>query len=517
MKSLKPFMLLSMSLLVLACVEDLAVENLDNPDTDRVLRTGSDVEALISGAYLTHFIATEGWAGPNGLSVMADENTSSWGNTAMKDLSSEPRVAFNNTATYVYKEHVEEPWYGLYSAISSVNEGLQSIAAGVDIGVGGAGNARAEAFGKFVQGISFGFLAEMFDQAFIVDETNDMEAIAAGTEDVSLSSYTDVMAAAIGYLDKCIELCSNDFTTPDTWINEVSLTSVQLKRLAHSYQARFTASVARTPAERAAVDWSAVKTHIGQGIEEGADFGPVGDGYVNWWSDFRWITYNNIWTRADYKTIGLTDTSGNYQDWLDTPVAQRTEFLIHTADRRITGPPDTLGSGAKVDGKYFYYAGNSFFRSARGTYHFSMYCHGAYLDYYVTEATPMWTLTYVEMRLLEAEAEYRLGNLAAAAEIVNETRVANGELPPLDGSESDFFEWLKYEKKVETFASPPGLAYFDRRGWGDLVTGTPLHFPVPAKELEVSLLGVYTHGGTTGDYASKLLSGRRHPSRQTLD
>ena len=68
-------------------------------------------------------------------------------------------------------------------------------------------------------------------------------------------------------------------------------------------------------------------------------------------------------------------------------------------------------------------------------------------------------------------------------------------------------------KKIECFASP-SLAYFDRRGWTgddetgqttDLVQGTPVHFPVPAIDLILGGLENYTHGGTTGDFAPRIV------------
>lgn len=510
MKSLKTMTLLGL-LVALGCV-DMDVPNLNAPDTARVLVTADDVQALISGAFLTYWVGTEDWSGPMGLSTIADENTSSWGNEGMKDMSSEPRTAFTNTTSYGSKEATTTPWYGVYTAISGANDGLRAILDPddpIEIGIEGADTPRAKAFARFMQGIGYGFLAAMFDQAFIVDETDDMDAIALGEVELLLSPYTDVMVAAIGYLEKCITLCANTFTLPSAWINEVPLTNEELGRVAHSFIARFTAAVARTETERAAVDWASVKTHAAAGILEGEDFGPVGDGYINWYSDYRYITYGPVgWMRADYKTIGLADTSSGYEDWLASPVSDRDEFLLYTADRRITGATDA----PETDGTYFGYEGPSPFRRARGTYHFSYYGYNGYREYVETEEEPMPTLTYVERRLLEAEAEYRAGTApyTAAAAIVNETRVANGELPALDGSETDFFEWLKYEKKIETFGKQVGLAFFDRRGWGDLVKDTPLHFPVPAKELEVGQLAVYTFGGPGGDMsAPKRIPGPR--------
>ena len=262
------------------------------------------------------------------------------------------------------------------------------------------------------------------------------------------------------------------------------------------------------------MDWNAILAHAEAGYTD--DFGPYCDGYVNWGNDYRYAVNLASWKRADYKTVGIADTSGNYEAWLNTPVHERTYFDIHTADARITGGhPDSAGT-------YFSNQGECAFQAARGTYHFSYYWFDRHIDFIATLDTKMITLYAPEMPLLRAEGLYRQSDLAGAAALVNLTREANGQLPPLTGSEPDFFKWLKYEKKIETYHAP-GLAYFDRRGWTadpetgqvtELPTGTPLHFPIPAKELEVALLENYTHGGSTGDFAPRTVPRSPMPYRK---
>jgi len=509
MNQYKNFNLFIISMLFIVGCADLSVNNPNDPDKDAALTSPSDVESLIGGAYNTVWYATENWTPTNGLSVVADEHSSSWGNAAMKDLSSEPRIEFNNTTSYIDIGHLESPWYGLYSAISSVNDALASILDAdnpIEIGTDGANTQRAIAFGRFIQGVSYCYLGSFFDKAFIVDETTNWEGVSSGTEKLSLQNYSEVMERGLWYLERCVLLCnSNSFTLPVSWINGVELTSEQLARVAYSYMARYSACVARSPEERAAVDWATVESYVDLGITEGEDFGPYGDVWTNWYSWYREISYLDSWMRADYKTIGAADTSGNYETWLNANIDEREPFNIHTSDRRITGGvPDSAGL-------YFRHAGDPSFKPDRGTYHFSYYSFVLWEDNLNFGTVQMTTLWYKEMRLLKAEARYRQGDNIGAAELVNETRTSNGQLPELTGNESDFFKWLKYEKKIETF-STPGLAFFDRRGWEadpetgqvtELVEGTPVHFPVPAKELEVSLFDLYSHGGATGDVAPK--------------
>jgi hypothetical protein len=52
------------------------------------------------------------------------------------------------------------------------------------------------------------------------------------------------------------------------------------------------------------------------------------------------------------------------------------------------------------------------------------------------------------------------------------------------------------------FGVAAGTAFFDARGWGTLVEGTPIHFPIPARELETLNLPAYTFGGIGGPDAA---------------
>ncbi|MFQ6115647.1 MAG: hypothetical protein ACE5NG_16425 [bacterium] len=96
------------------------------------------------------------------------------------------------------------------------------------------------------------------------------------------------------------------------------------------------------------------------------------------------------------------------------------------------------------------------------------------------------------------------------AAIIDKTRVNNGGYPPamevtsgrgdvrdprspLPGS--SLWAMLKYEKHIEILMTGAGVEYYDNRGWGDLVTKTPIQWPVPARELEVLREEIYTFGG----------------------
>jgi hypothetical protein len=67
----------------------------------------------------------------------------------------------------------------------------------------------------------------------------------------------------------------------------------------------------------------------------------------------------------------------------------------------------------------------------------------------------------------------------------------------ISGACGNLWDALKYEKRIETLGLTGGLPYYDGRGWGQLLEGTMIHFPMPVVDIEL-LLGageIYTFGG----------------------
>ena len=517
---------------------DLEVINENNPETQRALESPEDVEALIGGTFLTYWDGTQHSSPFAALSTASEEGTSSWGNFGMRDYSSEPRVVYNNSSSYGNRGTNNTPWNAMYAALSSTSDGITAINEGLKIGIDGGDNTRALAYAKFVQGLSLGWLALEFDKAIIFDENVDLAAAAAG--EFEFEAYTAVMTAALVKLDAAIALAQSDnFQLRTGWINGITPTSAEFIKIIHSQKARMMAQVARTPAERTAVDWNAVLAEINAGITE--DFVVTATADFTWWSRMTRHATDEGWVRADYKTIGWTDESGGYINWLATAPADREEFRLDTPDLRIWGcgsSGELGGQCVSVDGKLtrnarrggkhgeagdqepgtvFRDYGPSPFNANRGTYHFSMYHHWLWEDVFQDNEGPMTYMQTEEMDLLKAEAYIRLGQDANAMAIINTTREAAGlatitsatgpglQCPPVKLA-CTLMDQMMYEKRMETFYTAAGVSYFDRRGWGPLaasapahhqglVEGTPLHLPVPGQELEVLQQQSYTFGG----------------------
>ena len=488
---------LAVALVMAAGCADQDITNPNHPDTDKVLRTPGDVEALIASSIYTWWHNNMKRYPTMSLSTMANQNGPRWADWGMQETSREPREAIVNIVGADFGSLMETPWFGNYSANKAANDGLNAIdERGILIGEGGADTPRARAFAKFVQGLSHGRIALLFDQGYVVDENTDIG------KDLEFVPYGQVMEQSIRSLEEAIAIAeANAFDIPSIgWIHGYPMSNQDLARLAHSFVAHLLASNARSPQERDQVDWQKVIYHADRGILE--DFGPLELGN-DWWAGHDWTPPGSH--RGHLRLLGPADQSGAYQAWEAVAPTDRSPFLIDTDDRRITGGTPT------TDGKYFRYMESSLVPQERGVWHQSNYYFYRFEGVRLGgDGMRQTTLTVRELRLLKAEGLYRLGDRAGAAEIVNETRVAIGELPAVtvegtsgprcvprrrDGSCGDLFDALKWEKYMETMMTMSGGMYFDKRGWGDLYPGTAIHLPVPASELAEMRLPSYTFGG----------------------
>lgn len=494
--------------------QDLDITNENAPDRERVLSRPSEVEALIASSYRQIYNrAQENY--PNlGLGAMADNVTGGFFDYSVYDVSTEPRGAWNNNSTNTRSGLAENPWYDMYGVISSLNDALLVLDEGMVID-DAANTARGRAFAKIMQGVAHGYLALLYDQALVVDENTDLEQL----DPTAFQPYQEVAAAALEMIDEGIAIAQqSSFQIPGSvdWINGIALSNTDLARLGNSYAARILAYTPRTPAERAAVDWNEVVARVDAGLQ--FDLAPEGLLSV-WESNMRRIfgrvrTRPGDHVRVDYYAVGPGDINGGFQAWHATASADRQPFQINTPDRRTQGP-----GGPSSLGKYFGYNKNSIWSADRGTYRYSWYyfLRSGVNDTYYTGPQP--TMTRTEMDLIKAEGLIRLNRASEAVPLINLSRVANGELPPVsvDGPPADdscvprkvvsgacgsLWDALMYEKNVEMTGIEGAVSWWDARGWGTLQEDTPTQLPIPGRELENLGLPVYTFGGSAGGAAA---------------
>jgi hypothetical protein len=392
-----------------------------------------------------------------------------------------------------------------------------------------------------VRGVALGNLALAYDSASILSENDPPEAI------IPLSGYQDVMAAAMRDLDSAIAVITANPTVPafpSTWINGNPLSGANFIRLLRSYKARFRADVARTPADRAAVDWAAVIADVQNGIA--SDLIISMDPSTGWdviWPAQQFAPGSASWGQVHQFILGMADTSGAYAAWLATPRAGRGPFLVVTPDKRL--PQGTTRAAQNADtlrGGYsqFYTTGTNPGRpyarnrpagedAPQDPFGMSFYEWARHRGFFLAKPTrtgPYPVMTRAEMHLLEAEGYLRQGQYALAIPLINETRAdtLRGGLPaiPLTVADSvtpvpggtgcvpqvpdiaqgfkgvkcgNVWDAMKWEYRLETGLAGYGMWYFAARGWGDLPEGTAIQWPVPNQEMLTRRQAFYGMGG----------------------
>ncbi len=497
--------------LVAAGCQDLNVVNPNLPDAARATTQPLTTESFVATSFRTWWpVAGHGGYPGVALGVMARDVTSGFADFGQLEPSTEPRTSWNNDEVNARRQVNQDPWYGYYRTISSVNDVVAAVNGGLVI-VDPVRTARAKAMGKFMQGLSYGYLGLMFDKAVVTDERTKLDTITTPT----FVPYPAVITTAIAQLDEAAAAANSQptMTFPVESFLFQALTKDQFVRLTNSYVARLLAYSARTRAERAAVNWAEVLRRIDAGIL--VDFAPVAqvdilfDDWKRLLARLRTAGRPSDYARPSYWLIGPADSTSGFQTWLATPNDNRQPFQLRTRDRRIQG-----AGGPATPGTYMGYNLNNLFAISRGSWRFSHYYFLRYGTGITWQTGPQPELTVTEMDMLKAEALIRLGRAAEAVPLINKTRVANGQLPPvtidgppiapgcvprkLNGSCGSLWDAMRYEKGVELIGMSGMVSFFDARGWQTMPASTPTQFPVPGRELNTLRQPLYTFGGIGG-------------------
>jgi hypothetical protein len=516
---------------VVAC--DLEVTNENNPDRPRVLARPVDVEGLGSSLFQQIISGTLGSITrvQTGMLTASFENSSSLANNGLGPRSTLPRGQIDNGRGNPYEtEHFND--FRIHSQVARSAADVLNRANGAGFSLGSAGaDQRLKAIAWFNHGVALGNLSMVYDSAAVPQYTDAPADIPA------LAGYAQVNAAALASFDSALTYANMTGTSalPAGWITggtgAVTVDMTRFRQIINSYKARVRAGVARTPAERAAVNWGAVIAEAAAGIT--SDFTIAMDP-VNGW-DFNWLAgtlhyRDSNWHQMTYYIIGMADTTGAYAAWLNTDRGTRTPFLIRTPDRRFASgetraaqQADRGGQGAPTGGKYFRTRDPGLDQAGTGWGN-SWYDHYRWRQFSDNQrigAFPIMTKTEIDM--LRAEGLIRTGNIAGAAALIDLTRVPNG-LPALTGAVTtatqpvpggsrcvpmvptsptgtatlqcgNIMEAMKWEKRLEIAYTTYGGWFFDSRGWGDLPEGTAISWPVPYQELDARLKPIYNLGG----------------------
>jgi len=498
---IKIFFLTALLFAAISC-KDLSTVNNNNPDRNAVLASGTDLLAVLGGGYISYWQAVHDVHPAMALSITSDTYGVSWGNFAGRRMGEEPRASYNNRSseTQDYKKLVEDPWFGLLSAVSTANDILIALRGGTSIDNGGPQDKTVEASALFLRGVSWGYLGLIFDQALLVDENTSLD------EQIPFTPYQDMIGPAVRDLDQAASTATSagaDFT--NNFFNGITLDSDQFTKLCNSYSARFLSNWPRTESEAGGIDWNSVLSHAQNGLD--FDFSPIADG--NLWISYQRFAFAEtgqgaFWARLDQRLVATFDPSQptRYPEVVALGEPELTDSMATSDDARLLSD--------------YLYVPNNNFAIDRGEWHFSNYKNNrnAVDPTFAGDGSsvgPMPAFLAADNDLLKAEAFLETGKKADAIAIINAgTRVTRGNLPPIDGGASDgeVRQAIRYERAIELNSASPLNLWTERRRWGPrqnfrevtalggLQIGTPAQLPVPADELGVQELAPYNFGGS---------------------
>lgn len=552
---------------------EMEVPNENEPSRTQIKAQVADLENFLGTTYRRWHQGLYGftsnvWGMAN---VMSFENFSTLSNNCQGQRVGIPRPMNDNQVGNVCATEQAR----VYTIASEAARGASDVLvrmgeSGFTFGTAGK-DARARAFAQFIRGISLGYLAMVYDSAAIVSPDDPVEGGTAVPQE--LSHWSAVVAAAMEAFDASLAASTGMDNLDANWMfwagtgtgtGAVAMPAAEFVKIVRSYRARIRASVARTPAERAAVDWDAVIADAQAGITVDHRIATTQTnnnltGPNNTWVN-QWYSYTT-WHQMTPFIFGMADTSGSYAAWIEQPLNVRGEgskFFLITPDQRF--PQGDTRAAQQED---FRLAGSTqssgcstansvckrFFRNrdvadppSSPAWGGSQYDHTRHYSWRTAGAGgnaqtgPFPFFTKAELDLLAAEGYFRKGDYASAAALVNVTRTACGpdDVPagctarpvgngrvgdpggglapapadatsPVPGSAAGcvpkrpvnassagggtitcgtLWDALKWEKRIETAFTHFAGWFFDGRGWGDLVQGTPLDWAPPFAELQ---------------------------------
>jgi hypothetical protein len=533
--------LLGGSVFLGAC-NDLGVPNLNTPDVSRSYATPTNVEALGSSVFKNMFNGQYQnlesiWPQTQTMSL---ESHSQLGNAGMGTRATIPRSPISNTignSTAVGN-------FRDFDAFSRNGRTAANVVAAInryraETPPRSAGTVqrdyRNKSFAFFNVGYALGHLSLIYDSAAIVIPATPSDAIPA------FSGAKDVNAAALAQLDSAIlyaGLATGQTITSD-WVSDNAGAAVAMPRfiqIIRSFKARLRAGVARTPAERAAVDWAAVIADATNGIQ--SDFIVAANATTGWSTGtINQYRVEASWGQMTPMILGMGDTThagdalGSYRDWIAKPLGSRSAFLMRTPDKRFpsgdtralqtTASGGTSKAGPPVGNPKLYFRnrtpGEDRAAEPWGTWYYDNQRFWGIAQN--SNNGPFVVLSVAENDMLAAEGYLRTSNFGAATALIDKYRVPAGmpgvtgiadlttavpggtacvpnvPVPPNYNTTAcgNVFEAMKWEKRLETSMTGYAQWFIDNRGWGDMVEATILEWPVPYDELFArGILSTYT-------------------------
>jgi len=576
------------ALAVVGC-KSLEIENPNEPSS--VILTDPNVlETVAAGTMRSWFNNYTTLNQTLVLSVQARGLSSSWNNGNMNyyggidispaDTASVPTAwsrglrPWTNDLSAAGRTSIEDGWFGMYSVLSAANDALKAIRNGGIVIGDDARTRRAETIAQLMQAAALSYIALNYDQGYVIDENTNVVTVQRVTR-------RDVKIAALAAFDAAIALANaNTFTTDPAWTNDAEeYSNTDIAKIGNTMAAMLLAWYPRDDTEAATasvVDWAAVEAYASQGMSTGGSaitFALIGDGCSAWCQGaMPWFT--------DWSTGRVSTRLAHFLD----PKTQMDPYALGVGSPQPSSPDLRMGDGssgnadligvydnipttanAGTDFAYSYTA--EVFRPDRGYYAQSNIGFPRWdtSPNKIQDIELQWggfgyspVITAAMNDLLLAEALLRQGK-AGAADLINNTRVLRGGLPPAaegdpigtpadgpcmadnpkttgvgndgvlakDGTACTRWSKLLYEADIELLQMGPAhywhmrhLPVVQATAWErvggcvpvdpcpnrqtngarfiqGLIPGTAREMPVPAKELAVKAEAFYTFGGAT--------------------
>jgi starch-binding outer membrane protein, SusD/RagB family len=536
-----------LALVLAGACSSLNIVDSNDPDQRRALSDPTSVENVGVGAFQTWYLTGQGGFGEDEnpgltLAVMARSHAAMWNNFNIRFYTGctnanwdvyttatsgtcgpqtegpyYPRVEWQNNPASAQRTQIQAYWYGYYASLSGANAVVAAIRNGLII-EDSANTKMVETMGVLTEALDWSALALAYDQAFIVDYNTDLNTL-------QFSTAADVRDAAAAKFDEAIALATaNTFTVPGKYFGSPAnaYTNTRIVQIANTFAARNLAYFARNAAQNAAVDWTRVAGYASKGISSGTAFDLTfhQDG-CNTWCDFLKVWTNDVTTMRIHTRVAHQMDPASQPDPWDITLNHNP----NSADKRLgdgtyrgdagyassvlDANPDTTGNGGY---DYVWVVGQEFGNKTRGSWHQSAIGQVRYDSFPGCGDNPQGTgapgvldapmVLAAENDLLWAEGLIRgTPDLATAATLINYTRVGpdrlgrpRGGLTPATAGDANLLDELLYEQDVEL----PGsniAPFYNQRRLDRLEPLTPHEFPVPAKELGVDQLPLYTCGG----------------------
>ena len=430
----------------------------------------------LNNAYRNFYNTLFAYRGPAvPMAVMADQLTWDFENYAYAEkFGGEPRQAFDNYYKAPDTYFIDRFWIGSYEVLNGINQVLTALDSGEQIeGFSESDVPMIRAWCRFIQGMVHGYLGLVFDKAAIQDEHSD-------PYHPVLSDWSEVTSRAVLFLDEAVKHTrESTFVIPNTWYSGTTISSDDLGRMASTFSAMILTYRSRNAAQNDTTAWNRVRSYAQSGITV----------------DVNIETDNQLWVNSM-----LEKAAGPGYGRVDMRILHALDSAYparYPTDGSQPDPITATSPDARLDTDFEFLPTVNFAPSS-GLYLFSHYRLSKFDTWMETHSGLLPFVPVEENELILAEALVRTGNPSGAIDILNAgARTKRGMLPMLDpgATGQEILDAIFYEREIELIGTGMGTAFFDMRRRDLLQKGTLLHFPVPAEELEIMDLPIYSYGG----------------------